>query len=619
MIVKAKTLVSTCASPNTDDLYLMFQQLKKLYQVLSTEQRKKLLRLQVLVVLMAFAEVGGVFAIGPFMALVADMGALHSGGIVTDIFRVSELSERSFVFWSGVLVLLALTIAACISMFTTWRLSTYSFRLGAELGIRLFRHYMQQPWLFHANGSSSTLINKISAESNRLTAFVINPLLQMVARIVLIVTMAIAILIYDPKVALSGLLIFSMGYFVLYRTARRKLQLNGKIITETNRMRMSLMQEGFGGIKDTLLLGRQADFEERFEKASLEFGQAQGNSAVLSQVPRYAMELLAFGAIILLVLYLLSFYSDNLSQVLPKLAVYSLAGFRLLPAFQQVYVAMTSIRGNISAFENLMEDFEKSQEAQTGKLAEVFGRLSFRKEITLSNIHFCYPGKKQGALSEISIHIPANKVIGIVGASGSGKSTAIDILLGLIEPDSGQLMVDDKPINAENLRAWQNNLGYVSQSIFLSDSSIRENIAFGLPKLRIDEERVKHATRLAHLDELVDSLPNGLDTRVGERGIQLSGGQRQRIGIARALYSDADLLVFDEATSALDGITERLVMDAIHDFTGKKTIVLIAHRLATVKACDRIYLMSAGKVIDSGTYDDLIQRNKIFRKMAAQA
>tara|TARA_R100001143_G_scaffold62680_1_gene66657 strand:+ start:4011 stop:5717 length:1707 start_codon:yes stop_codon:yes gene_type:complete len=568
---------------------------------------------------MAFAEVGGVFAIGPFMALVADMSVLHSGGVVTDLFQKSGLTESSFIFWVGVSVLLALTVAACISMLTTWRLATYSFRLGAELGVRLFKHYMQQPWLFHANGSSSTLINKIAAESNRLTAQIINPLLQMVARLVLIVTMAIAIFIYDPKVALSGLLIFSMGYFVLYRTARRKLQSNGKIITDANRLRMSLMQEGFGGIKDTLLLGRQADFNERFEKSSAEFGRAQGNNAVLAQVPRYAMELLAFGSIILLVLYLLSFYSGNLSQILPTLAVYSLAGFRLLPAFQQVYVATTNIRGNISAFENLLEDFENSQGAITGKPAESYGRLLFTNEITLSGVNFCYPGKQQGALNGINIRIPANKVVGVVGPSGSGKSTAIDILLGLIEPDSGQLLVDDKPVNTDNRRAWQNSLGYVSQAIFLSDSSIRENIAFGLPATKIDVDRVKQATRLAHLDELVDSLPEGLDTRVGERGIQLSGGQRQRIGIARALYSDADVLVFDEATSALDGITERLVMDAIHDFTGKKTIVLIAHRLATVKACDCIYLMSAGRVVDSGTYEDLIQRNKMFRKMAAQA
>lgn len=594
----------------------MYFQLKKLYQLLNRDQRIKLLRLQILVVIMAFAEVGGVFAIGPFMALVADMSALHNGGVITEIFELSGISERSFIFWTGVTVLLALTIAALISMITTWRLASYSFRLGAELGVRLFKYYMQQQWLFHASGSSSTLINKISAESNRLTTQIINPVLQLIARLILILTMAIAILVYNPVIALSGLLIFSTGYLVLYRTARKKLQSNGKIITLANRQRMNLMQEGFGGIKDTLLLGRQADFNQRFEKASLEFGEAQGNNAVLAQVPRYAMELLAFGTIIVLVLYLLSFYDGELSQILPILAVYSLAGFRLLPAFQQVYVATTSIRGNISAFENLLEDFELSQGAEGGREAEYYGKLLFSKGVSLENIRFCYPGKSQVALDDLNIYIPAKKVIGIVGASGSGKSTAIDILLGLIEPDSGVLSVDGKPINSFNKRAWQNNLGYVSQSIFLGDLSIKENIAFGLPPSRIDEDRVVLATKLAHLDELISSLPLGLDTMVGERGIQLSGGQRQRIGIARALYSDADMLVFDEATSALDGITEQLVMEAIHDFTGKKTIVLIAHRLSTVKDCDCIYLMDKGTVVEFGTYNQLIENNSTFRKMA---
>ena len=279
----------------------MYTQLKKLYQLLNNEQRIKLLRLQILVVMMAFAEVGGVFAIGPFMALVADMTALHSGGIITDVFQFSGLSEDNFIFWVGIAVLVALTTAACVSMITTWRLASYSFRLGAELGIRLFKYYMQQRWLFHASESSATLINKISAESNRLTTQIINPVLQMIARLILILTMAIAILVYDPAIAIAGLLIFSTGYFVLYRTARKKLQSNGKIITQANRQRMNLMQEGFGGIKDTLLLGRQADFNQRFEKASLDFGQAQGNNAVLAQVPRYAIELLAFGTIIVLV------------------------------------------------------------------------------------------------------------------------------------------------------------------------------------------------------------------------------------------------------------------------------------------------------------------------------
>jgi len=242
--------------------------------------------------------------------------------------------------------------------------------------------------------------------------------------------------------------------------------------------------------------------------------------------------------------------------------------------------------------------------------------LAPKKHIRLDSVVFSYPDKEEPALKNMDITIPVNRVVGLVGASGSGKSTAIDLLLGLMSPQQGQLLIDDKPITEKNVRAWQNSLGFVPQSIFLADSSIRENIAFGLPPEAVDEEKVNRAANMAHLEELLDELPHGLDTRVGERGVQLSGGQRQRIGIARALYHDADVLVLDEATSALDGITEKLVMDAIHDFSGKKTIIMIAHRLTTVRQCDSIYLLEQGRVTDHGTYDELASRNTIFQRMA---
>ena len=242
-----------------------------------------------------------------------------------------------------------------------------------------------------------------------------------------------------------------------------------------------------------------------------------------------------------------------------------------------------------------------------------------KESIRLEEVIFTYPGKEEPAAKNLDIEIPINKIIGLVGASGSGKSTTIDLLLGLIDPQHGRLLIDGKPVTPDRRRAWQNSLGFVPQNIFLADSSIRENIGFGLPLEAIDEERVRRAATMAHLDELLDELPDGLNTRVGERGVQLSGGQRQRIGIARALYHDADVLILDEATSALDGITEKLIMDAIHDFSGKKTIIMIAHRLATVKQCDTIYLLAGGEVVDAGSYEDLSKRNITFRRMAEHA
>jgi HlyD family secretion protein len=597
----------------------MFTQLKELYSLLTNEQRKKLRRLQFLVVLMAFAELGSVLSIGPFMALVGDMSQLQSDGMVGDIYRMSGLEDpQSFLFWVGIGVLLALTIAALISMFTTWRLSMYATRVGAELSSRLYSHYMHQPWLFHASGSSSQLTNKIAQECGRITGGIINPLMQMNARIVMAALMAVAIFIFNPAVAITGLVIFAVAYMAMYRIVRQRLIRNGGTITTSNRMRFKMMGEGFGGIKDALLLGRQEVFTDRFQQASFRLANAQGKNQVMSQVPRYVMELIAFGSVIFLILYLLAAHDGNLGTILPLLSVYALAGFKLLPAFQQIYSSISGIRGSLTAFEGLRDDLRASATATLQRTPnENSGEhLTPRESIQLKNIQFTYPGKPEPALRDVTMTIGVNKVIGLVGASGSGKSTAIDLLLGLIQPEKGELLIDGEPITGQQLRAWQNSLGFVPQSIFLADSSIRENIAFGLPPELVDEEKVQRAATMAHLDELLAELPDGLNTRVGERGVQLSGGQRQRIGIARALYHDADVLILDEATSALDGITEKLIMDAIHDFSGKKTIIMIAHRLTTVKECDNIFMLSQGKVVDSGTFDELVTRNQVFQRMA---
>ena len=329
------------------------------------------------------------------------------------------------------------------------------------------------------------------------------------------------------------------------------------------------------------------------------------------------MELLAFGAMISLVLVLLTTRDGNLSQVLPVLAVYALAGFKLLPALQQIYGSVTTIRGNTAAFDAIKTDLLASltlQNSQSSYASNI--DLDSAKSIRLNNVSFNYPNKQTAALSNLTIDIPVNATVGFVGESGSGKSTTIDLLLGLIKPDKGQLLIDQTVIDSDNISAWQQHIGFVPQSIFLSEGSIAENIAFGLSAKDISLEKVKKAVKLAHLDALVESLPLGLDTKVGERGVQLSGGQRQRIGIARALYNDADILVFDEATSALDGITEKVIMDAIQELSGKKTIIMIAHRLKTVQKCDIIYLMEKGEIVDQGNYQDLINKNVRFRKMA---
>ena len=293
---------------------------------------------------------------------------------------------------------------------------------------------------------------------------------------------------------------------------------------------------------------------------------------------------------ITLTLYLLATHNGNLGIILPIISVYVLATFRLLPAFQQIYVSLAAIKGNMASFDSVKQDLIDSSHNHNETSHELLcKKLKPNKHILLENISFTYPTKENPTLNKINLTIPSNSVVGIVGESGSGKSTLINILLGLIEPQEGQLKVDETTVNAGNKRSWQNTIGFVAQSIFLSEGSVAENVAFGIPKQKIDLDRVHRAVKLAHLSELLSGLDDGINTKVGERGVQLSGGQRQRIGIARALYNQAEVLVFDEATSSLDGITEKMIIEAIHEFSGQKTI-MIAHRLKTVKNCDLIFL-----------------------------
>lgn len=599
----------------------MLTVIKQLFALLTDKQLKQFYILQVLVVIMAFTELLGIASIAPFMALVGDISILETNGVFAQLYQMSGLNNpMDFLFYTGVIVLVMLTFSTVVSMFTTWRLSIFGARIGTEIADRLYTYYMQQSWQFHASGSSAQLTKQVSTEAARISSQIVQPLMTMNAKIVLALFISISIVIYDPVVAILGLFIFSLAYFLLYRMVREKLVDNGQQLSEVSTERFRLMNEGFGGIKDVLLLNRSHDFIERFQNRGNAFARAQGTNIAISQVPRYFIELIAFGAMISLVLVLVKLHSGNLGEVLPILAIYALAAFKLLPALQQIYSSLSQIKGNIAAFEAIREDLEQSFESQkTSNDTAVSTSVDLKKGIKLSDITFSYPSKDRPAVNGVTVAIPVNSVIGLVGSSGSGKSTLIDLLLGLLTPQQGSIYVDDVRITVDNKRAWQDLLGFVPQSIFLSEGSVAENIAFGIPAKDISLEQVNKALNLANLTELVEQLPEGINTKVGERGVQLSGGQRQRIGIARALYHEAEVLVFDEATSALDGITEKTVMDAIHEFSGQKTIIMIAHRLKTVEKCDLIYFMEQGKIIDCGTYQELVARNVKFKEMAQYA
>jgi HlyD family secretion protein len=574
---------------------------------------------------MSLTQIVGVASIIPFMALVGDLSQLQQDTIFADVFKLSGLnSESQFVFWLGLSVLIMLFLASIISMYTTWRISLFANKVGVEISDRLYNHYLKQDWLFHASASSAQLTKQIATESLRVNQGILLPFMHLNANVVFVIFMSISIFIFNPIVAIIGFTIFTLSYYFIFKLVSFTLLNNGRLISEMYEKRFRLMNEGFGGIKDVLLLGRDSDFIDRFFKSGVVFAHSQGVNAALAHAPRYFMELIAFGSMISLVLYLFTSYDGDLSLILPILSVYAIAGIKLLPAFQLIYNSFAALKANTSAYEEIRQDLIDSSEIKPtkDKISTDENEKSYlnpKKQISLENISFRYPGKEELVLNEMNISIPVKKVIGIVGPSGSGKSTLVDILLGLIEPQKGLLKIDDKIINNQNRRSWQNSIGFVAQAIFLSEGTIAENVAFGFSKNQINLKQVDKALELANLDEFVQGLKNGVHTKVGERGVQLSGGQRQRIGIARALYHQAEILIFDEATSSLDGITEKMIMQAVHKFSGEKTIIMIAHRLKTVEKCDQIFFIDEGKVADQGNFQELIEKNEKFKSMADHA
>lgn len=598
----------------------MYKILKELFGYLNPSQRKSLYKLQVLVVLMALMQLASVASILPFMTIVSDIEQLQKGNYIAEVYKLSGVnSESQFIFWLGIGVLFSLLIATILSIITTWKLSLFANRLGVELADNLYAHYLNKDWLFHSSNSSASFTKKIASETVRLTHGILLPAVHCNSNIILVLFLSIGIFIFNPIVAIIGIIIFSMSYILIFKAISLILLRNGRSVSEMYEVRFRLMNEGFGGIKDILLLDKKRNFIEQFKQAGVLFATSQGINNALAHAPRYFMELVAFGSMVSLVLFFFTTQNGNSASILPILSVYAVSGMKLLPAFQQIFTAVSSIKSNIGAFESIQHDVAEAINNKLILPTSHKGLLYPKNQILVEDVSFIYQGKEDPVLNNLNLSIPANSTIGIVGPSGSGKSTLIDVLLGLIEPQKGHLKIDNELIGFHNRRSWQNSIGFVAQDIFLTEGTIAENIAFGISEDEVNLDQVNDALKLANLNSLVKSLKNGINTKVGERGVQLSGGQRQRIGIARALYHKAKVLVFDEATSSLDGLSEKAVMEAIHKFNGKKTIIMIAHRLKTIENCDLIFFLDNGIIKDYGTYDELIKKSSKFKMMSENA
>ncbi len=594
---------------------------KKLESLLSSSHQKRIAGLSFLVLLSGLMEIGGIASIMPFMGMVVDPEiVVHNHWLALLYKHLDFSSPRYFLIFLGFVVLGVLFLSNLISALTIWSILRFSFQTGRDLSQMMFSAYLNHPFVFFLNRNTSELIQNILFEVGRIVNGILIPLLTIFSRSVIAFSILALLVWMNPILALVSGIVLGGAYLTIFLLVRKTLGTTGKEISRENARRTQVAYETFGSIKDIKILGREEEFFDRFRKPVERYSLYQSRSQMISLLPRYALETLAFGGIILIVIYLLS-AGGTLAKALPLISLYALAGYRLMPALQAIFGNLTAIRFNISAVDRIADDLSSLRtDPRTAELSvptPIHSPLPFSREITLEKIVFHYPNREEAVLNGLSLTISSNTSIGIVGSTGSGKTTTLDILLGLLSPSSGRLLIDGVPVTKENIREWQANIGYVPQQIMLMDDTVLRNIAFGIPEGLIDREKVIMAARMANLHDFVtNDLPDGYDTEIGERGVRLSGGQRQRIGIARALYHEPSVLVLDEATSALDNITENVIMEALNTLSHQKTIIMVAHRLTTVRECDTIIVMDSGSVSDQGTYRELLERNVFFSALA---
>lgn len=579
---------------------------KKLFFLLSLHERKRVGILLIMIIIMALLDMIGIASILPFIAALTNPSLIETNIFLNFIYQTSNRfgveTNQEFLFFLGVLVFLTLIISLTFKALTTYVQVRFVYMREYSIGKRLVEGYLHQPYSWFLSRNSSDLGKTILSEVSQVISNGIKPLMELIAKSILTIVIIALLFSVDPKLTLIVGLSISFAYLVVFYFVRNLLNRSGKERLKSNQLRFIAVSEAFGAIKEVIIRGLEKFYIQSFSNSSQNYARTIALSQVIGQLPKFILEAISFGGILLIIIYKMT-QSGNFNNTLPVISLYVFAGYRLMPALQQIYNSLTQLAFVGPSIDKLHSDLKSLKPLNINYDEDVF---TFNKEINLHHIHYNYPNTSRTALRDINLTIPLKSTVGLVGSTGCGKTTTIDIILGLLEPQKGTLEVDGKVVTEQNSRAWQQLIGYVPQHIYLSDDTIMANIAFGVEPKDINHDMVKKASKIANLHQFVtDELPKQYLTTIGERGVRLSGGQRQRIGIARALYHNPKVLVLDEATSALDNQTEQAVMEAINNLNKKITIILIAHRLNTVKNCDIIYKLDKGQLISQGTYREL--------------
>ncbi len=590
------------------------QILKKLLFLLTNHERKQAGLLLLMMILMALLDMMGVASILPFIAVLSNPDIIETNVTLNKMFQFSSIfgveNNHQFLFALGILVFITLVTSLIFKALTNYVQLRFVQMREYSVGKRLLQGYLHQPYSWFSGRNSADLGKNILSEVGTVIGAGMKPLMDLIAQVMVTTAIIILLFIIDPKliIIVSFFLISSYGLFFYF--IRRYLGRIGKERFESNMHRFKTISEAFGASKEVKVGGLEQTYIKIFSNSAKHFARTLASAGAINLLPRYFLETFAFGGILMITLYKMT-QSGSISNSLPIISLYAFAGYRLLPALQQIYVSFTKLTFVRPSLDRIYND---TKNLKPFIINQDQGILLLNKSITLKNIHYNYPNASRTVLKEINLNISAKTTVGLVGTTGSGKTTTVDIILGLLEAQKGTLEVDGKIITKQNSRSWQRSIGYVPQHIYLADDTVAANIAFGVEPKDINKESVEKAAKIANLNKFVtEELPKQYQTIIGERGVKLSGGQRQRIGIARALYHKPQVLILDEATSALDNQTEKAVMDAINNLSKDITIILIAHRLSTVKKCDKIFLLEKGQLKNEGTFEELINIDENFR------
>ncbi len=594
----------------------IFRQLVSLWRHLGRRRQLQSVLLLGLMLISAFMEVVSLGAVLPFIGIITAPEKLFGHPLVADMAQTLGITSAADLVLPLTAAFAVAALAAGSSrLLLSWCSTRFVYATSADLSIEAYRRTLYQPYRVHVARNSSTVISGILSKIGRAQS-VLQATMVLISSVVLIVSIMLVLLVIDAMVAAVVMIVFGASYGLISWLSRRQLQQSSQRIAVESVQVIKALQEGLGGIRDVLLDGAQPLYCDIYRRSQTPLMRMQGVNQFIATSPRFAME--ALGMVLIAALaYVLSRHVDGISPALPVLGALALGAQRLLPTLQHGYAAWANIVGNHASLTDALELLDQPLPDDVHQ--PLPAPLSFQDAIRFDAVRFRYGDDGPWVLDGFNLTIPKGVRIGFVGSTGSGKSTTLDLLMGLLEPTQGRILVDGQTLTGERRRAWQQTIAHVSQSVYLADTTLAENIAFGVPDGAIDMDRVRLAARRAQIADFIESRPEGYHAHVGERGVRLSGGQRQRIGIARALYKQASVLVFDEATSALDNATEQAVMDAIENLNRDLTILLIAHRLTTVRRCDTIIELGHGQVVAQGTYEQLLEHSPSFRDMAKTA